>query len=356
MSTAPTDFLSPRVETQVDASGEARSRSQASVLGRLLLGAVIFFATGEAMLRFDARTLFFTSQTRLSNDAKQTPELAAATTGDLAPFEHSFRIAVIGDSYLYGAGVAADRTFAARVRNYFQEHPMNGFSGAAVLDLTRPGANTYMNVAGFYEYAPRFRPHVVILAYNANDVYGRQSESSAVRKVAPSSDGAALESTRSLRRILFSSKLVEFLLTKINMELKHAGVIVPGTEFEHQIRRSHDARYTGWIASQEHLRKLSDYCREHGIFLEVANMPDLSMLDNYSLYRDVDRALDGFFPSAGIRYTNAAEAFLPPRGEKYAISRYDGHPNEHAHQIIADYLIPRIAKGYSTASPPAATP
>ncbi len=317
------------------------------MLKRALTAIAIFLAVGEAMFRFDASTLYFQGGEHLSNSAKRSPELDALNAGTFRPVDGQLRVLVVGDSWLYGAGVAPEKQFSSQLRTRLSEVCTPPCPGVAVLDLTAPGNNTYANVRDFRKYVDQFRPQIAILAYNENDVYGRQEEQVrkvATTKAAESTDGAGLDNIRSLRRLLFSSKLMEFALTKANMELKLAGVVVPGTEFEHQVNKSHAPDYPGWVRSQRLLAELSHYCRSNGIHLLVANMPELNMLGNHGLYAKADAAVEHFFRSLEVDYVNTVQAFLSKPGEEFAISRYDGHPNEKAHTVAAEFVATHLTR------------
>ncbi|MDZ4796640.1 MAG: hypothetical protein SGI92_00655 [Bryobacteraceae bacterium] len=327
------------------------------MLRKALLAIVVFVIVGEAMIRFDAATLFFQGGEHLSNAAKRSDVLEALNSGRFHSQQNQLRVMLVGDSYLYGAGVAPDRHFTVRLKDRLVEKCQAPCPEVSVLDLTSPGNNTWANVRDFLKYADAFQPQVALLAYNENDVYGRQEEAikstAAAKPRSDSADGGSLETVRSLRRALFSSKLAELLLTKTNMELKLAGVVVPGTEFEHQVNRSHSPDYPGWVRSQRLLADLGKYCRDRNVHLLVANMPELNMLGNYGLYSKADAAVEQFFRSINVDFVNAAEAFLRNPSRDFSISRYDGHPNEKAHSVVADFIAGRLTQAISvnTGSP-----
>src|SRR6202040_2620286 len=95
---------------------------------------------------------------------------------------------------------------------------------------------------------------LVILAYNHNDVYGDQGDRIPVPAVDDARSVSRVDKTWrdrflnvliGVRDVLYQSNALSLVLMKLNMELKLAGVVVPGTEFDHLINRSHAEHYPG---------------------------------------------------------------------------------------------------------------
>jgi hypothetical protein len=218
-----------------------------------------------------------------------------------------------------------------------------------LLDLTEPGSNTFYNRRAFDQYLRTFSPQVVILAYNHNDVYGDQGDTLRASSTSSLNPPPARVTTTArrdsfqdivttARALLGRSHALTLALVKLNMELKLAGVIVPGTEFDHLINRSHAPDYGGWIASQKHLLAIAEACRDRHVTFMVYIVPELEMLPRYSVFTRLDAYLMSYFETIGVRRRNGVEPFLTTRGETFALSRYDGHPNEAAHEMIAEDL------------------
>lgn len=315
---------------------------------RLLLQVMIFAGIGELALRLDEETGVFQGGARLENRPKPSAELLAVKAGTYTPPADQFRVMLLGDSYLFGAGVPDGETFAHRLRQSLSARNPGGLATASLLDLTMPGSNTFTNTQAFHQARDLYRPHLAILAYNANDVYGRMEEKPLKAAATPAPAAAAAEADRGLntvvaiRRVLYQSKLLQFALIKLNMELKLRGIVLPGSEFDHQVNQSHAAGYPGWRKSQDHLRRLAEACRERGIHLIVVNVPELNMLSHRQPFQKMDAEIKRFFTTlADVTYLDGAQPFLArPVGDpkEYAISKHDGHPNAKAHQVLAEFV------------------
>lgn len=312
---------------------------------RVLLQVTIFAVVGELALRLDEETGVFQGGARLENRPKPSAELVAVKAGTYTPAADEFRVMLLGDSYLFGAGVPDGETFAQRLRRSLGARNPGGFGKASLLDLTMPGSNTFTNTEAFHQAREIYRPHLAILAYNPNDVYGRMEaqppqQPQEKKKVEAADRG--LNTVVAIRRVLYQSKLLQFALIKLNMELKLRGIVLPGSEFDHQVNQSHAATYPGWRKSQEHLRGLAAACRERGIHLVVVNVPELNMLSHRQPFEKMDAEIKRFFTTlADVTYLDGAQPFLArPVGDpkEYAISKHDGHPNAKAHQVLAEFV------------------
>ena len=327
----------------------------------ILKFAVVLLVVGEIVVRFDEHTLFFQEARNLilANTYKESVEKSLADTGTMPVRRGDIRIMLLGDSKLYGVGVGPAKSAGALVKAKLQRE--SNRRSVYLLDLTEPGSNTFYNRRAFDQYQGAVSPQVVILAYNHNDVYGDQGEEQQTRDTSSLTPSPASVTTNTrrdrflgivttARALLGQSHAMTFTLVKLNMELKLAGVIVPGTEFHHLINRSHASDYPGWIASQKHLLAIADACRARHITFIVYIVPELEMLPRYSVFTRLDGYLMNYFKGMGVRSHNGVEPFRKRRGETFALSRYDGHPNEAAHEIIADDLFHEIRAGLTEPS------
>ncbi|HHE46217.1 MAG TPA: hypothetical protein ENL08_00760 [Bacteroidetes bacterium] len=331
----------------------------------LVLKIIVFLLVGEAVVRFDQATLFF-SGTRdkvLENIIKWSPELESVENGGFVVDGADLRIMLLGDSKLYGRWINSDSTFSKQLKSMLLKRKVADYDSVYVLDVTLPGGNTCTNKYYFYRYYSAFRPQIVILGYNYNDVYGDQDEvdstiyrmnsrassgrdSPARRKRVRANnktDDPWLESVKSVKKVISKSRLIDFLLVKLNMELKLAGIVIPGTEFDHLIHKSHSPGFSGWRKSQASLREISDECKaDRGHFI-IYVTPSLEMLSNYQVYDQVDAALTEFCDKYKVDHLNGIDYFVGGDSDDYALSRYDGHPNEAAHRIMAQQAYDFIA-------------
>jgi hypothetical protein len=62
------------------------------------------------------------------------------------------------------------------------------------------------------------------------------------------------------------------------------------------------------------------------------------MLANYRVFDEIDQRIASFFAAHATVYLRGVEPFLRMPDRNFALSRYDGHPNEAAHQIMAEQI------------------
>ncbi len=323
---------------------------------RVALILAIFLASGEAVVRLDKQFLFFHGSqfAEISTDARRSVELDAVEHGRLTAAARDLRIIVLGDSKIYGPGVEFSKIFSQQLKGMLAADKSLPYENVLVLDLSHGGYNTLMNRLAYFEYVDQFKPHLVILGNNYEDVYGNQEVSEAISKSALSphqqtskifeentSDNTPL--FQRLRKLLYHSGLLEFIMAGLNLELKLRGVIVPGSVFHHLIYKSHRDDYAGWIKAQKHLRDIIADCKQKGIDLMVYSVPELNMLNNYAPYEAVDRKLAAFFAGYSVPYINGVLPFLGMNASDLALSRYDGHANDKGHHLMAQQVYAVIA-------------
>lgn len=321
---------------------------------RFLACGVVFWLVGETVVRFDRATLFLGTRAELvGNVYKASSERSLLDAGRFPVRPEDFRVMLIGDSVLYGIGVPPEGVVSAVLREKLRA-TQAGPGTVFVLDVTCPGNNTYQNWIAFDRYYRAFAPQVVILAYHHDDVYGQQGPSSATGASLPAQPAPARQTERtvarfmSFRNALFASKVIKLVFEKINLEAKIAGLTIPGTEFDHLVNHSHDPDFPGWRDSRGYLTAMATECRTNGSTLIAYLSPELEMLRHYQGLGPVDKLLARFFGDAGVTCINGVDPFLAWPKKNFALSRYDGHPNQAAHQIIADQLFRAIEQARGT--------
>ena len=314
----------------------------------------MFLLVGESVVRFDRATLFFEGSRAelLRNDYKASPERSLLDQGQFPVRNEDVRIMLLGDSVLYGVGVRPQAVVSTLLKEKLvANRPTPGT--VYVLDITCPGNNTYQNWVAFERYFKAFAPQVVILAYHHDDVFGQQTPpgSPGAPSAAPSLPVREVERNvdrfMSFRNALFTSKVLKLVFEKLNLELKLAGIVIPGTEFDHFVNHSYDPDFPGWRDSQGYLVSMAAECRTNRSTLIAYLSPELELLRHYQVLGPVDHLLARFFAEAKVTCLNGVDPFLARPKMDYALSRYDGHPNEAAHQLIADQLFHALERALS---------
>ncbi|MBN1825021.1 MAG: hypothetical protein JW958_02065 [Candidatus Eisenbacteria bacterium] len=253
----------------------------------LFLQLAIVILMGEAFFRFDEATLFF--QGARFEFLESEPRVSALRTdldeGTFDPDSAALRVMMVGDSFLFGGKANEDYIFSNQLREKLRAENCRGKDGVYVLDLSSPGANTAVNFRNFESYVERFRPQILLWVYSRNDVYeGGEEDPGGVgggREKVRSEDGS--RAVDRLNRIVKDTqgfffrhlKTMRWALKTINTELKLRGVLVPGTQHYHLIKRSHAPDFGPWKESQRQLEAMVRKCEEEGIFVLVFNSPYL---------------------------------------------------------------------------------
>jgi hypothetical protein len=250
---------------------------------------------------------------------------------------------VIGDSFLHGVGVPDSARFAVRLEELLDAMARERGARARVLDLTVAGYNTTKNAEMFHRHVAAFAPHAVIWGYYINDVYGVQPAGTGSGAVAGSRDTEgrpvrehALTPLWRIQGLAFrSSRLLRYVVSTVSRELKLRGLVIPGTVFHHELTRSHAPDFAFWRNSQATLGGVWATCRANDILVLLLNCPVLKMISHYTLFDDVDARIAAYAAASGIDYLRGIDCFPDRRDRVYAISRYDPHPNEIGHELLA---------------------
>jgi lysophospholipase L1-like esterase len=318
---------------------------------KILLRIILLFALGELLIRADQYFLFFQGLQFevVQTVSRESEELTLLREKRFVAGDKDLRILVLGDSWIYGAGVDFNSIATQKLKQKLREEKEGRFENTWVFNSSTPSNNNLMNKITYFKYVDQFAPQVVLLAYNPNDVYGNQDEKLVRKEIAKDSAAVAPKNfkpatdegigvAQQVRRTLQRSKLIGFLAMKINMELKIKGLVVPGTEFHHLLYKAYLRDYRPWQKSQQHLDSIITDCKKRNIELIVYMVPELNMLDSYGIFDEQENLILDYFRERGVKVIRGVDGFRGYKSDDLALSRYDGHPNEKAHQIVADTL------------------
>ena len=78
---------------------------------------------------------------------------------------------VLGDSYIHGGGIEFENNFSQQLKKMFSNETL-GFDKVWVLDVSKSSANNLDNNMIYFQFVEKFKPDIVILGYNYNDIEG----------------------------------------------------------------------------------------------------------------------------------------------------------------------------------------
>ncbi|MCX6322596.1 MAG: hypothetical protein NTZ41_00135, partial [Sphingobacteriales bacterium] len=97
-----------------------------------------------------------------------------------------------------------------------------------------------------------------------------------------------------------------------------------------------------WMKSKQLLTGMITDAKKNGVQVYVFKFPEINLLSYPELFSAADTAISGFFNNMDIHFIDGAEIFKGEKTEDNILSKYDGHPNERAHHIMADYVYKMI--------------
>ena len=316
---------------------------------KIILGVVLFLLLGEAFVRIDQKFTFLSNNSvvKIVTTIGQTPEYEALTAHTLDTSCNSLRILVLGDSYIHGGGIDFQNNFSQQLKTILG----SAYSHVIVLDVSVPSSNTLDNLNAYRIYEAEFKPDIIILGYNYNDVLGNLDKDTSGRVdkaasiVLKRTNGKKNQSTaKKIYDILFQSKLLNYVLTNINEQLKAHGVIIPGTEFDNELT-SYTKDKPNWEKSKLLLAEMISCAKQKGSVVVVMKFPEMNLLDHPTIFEGANKVIAGFFSGFdNVRYISVGDIFKNESPAPYLLSRYDGHPNELAHKKIASFMAEQLNK------------
>ncbi len=277
-----------------------------------------------------AKAVDFAATTTIDNASRDDPASIVAS-------EDSFRVLVLGDSMAYSPGVPRNLLWSTLL----EENLSSPTRPVQVLNAARPGDNTWNQLELLREHIDRFRPHIVLLLYNYNDVYGgRRSVTASAEVVATttvsSEDNREYKQSLLVRaiRLLQQSTALQLISVRVALQLKVWGIVVPGSELSHLLGPAYQASYPGWIAVQDELAAMQGIAAERGASLGIYVMPTFDTL-RYDLFARPRARLDEVLDESGVTHHFGWDDFRGRDWRELAISPFDGHPNLEANAELA---------------------
>jgi hypothetical protein len=193
-----------------------------------------------------------------------------------------------------------------------------------------------------------YRPNVVIIGYNLNDVEGNLQKNMNNSSVPPSSKEGQIHGieTQSLIQkiygILYTSEFVNFVLHNAHKELKAIGIVIPGSQFDLQLKSYYQNR-DNWQQSQILLKEVIEDASKNNIELIIYKFPEMDLIEHPTLFAKSDLVISSFFKGfPSVHYIDGSEQFRNAKSKDYRLSKYDGHPNAATHKKIAEKVFDLI--------------
>jgi lysophospholipase L1-like esterase len=316
----------------------------------ILFGVALGLGSLELYARL-AKLVGYGSQRVVDTVARDESRIAAIVKGDLRLPADATRILVLGDSMAASPGVSRDDLWSTRLEGRLsREYDRD----VVVINAAVPADNTWAELERARTLVPAMKPAIVLLMYNTNDVYGARGRGTAIKNfhqataipkaerkktvrpnVARTPQGSLL--SKSIALLKRRSVMLDLFLTRLNLQLKSWGILIPGSEFHHMVTKAYASDYTGWRDVQNELLDLRDLCQRYQTQLLVYSLPDFDAL-RIDHTAGVRRILTDYFREIGVPARFGFAHFQGRSWNELAVSPFDGHPNPRANREIAELL------------------
>lgn len=242
-----------------------------------------------------------------------------------------FRVAVLGDSFTYGNGVAEADRFSNRIGAAL------GSRGVEVLNFGFPGNNWPEHVKALERRVLRLRPDYVLLQWGINDV--ELDRDVALRPAIPALIGdPRLHETLHRDSALYTLLNAQWVRMQLTRQM--------GDTYPDYIRRLYgDAASEGARDAERLLRRFVALCRERGIGVGLVMFPDaaVSLGEDYP-YRFLHERTQAACTALTVPCLDLWPDFarVPDRMSLWA-SPLDAHPSALANRIAADRILETFA-------------
>jgi len=320
------------------------------MIKKILLIVIIFLVSGELLMRLDEHFQFLaaTRIVKIKTSVEETPEFDLVKNNGINTSGNNFRVMVLGDSYVHGGGISFKNAFSQQLKILLQKSNSK-FDNIYVLDISKPSSNNLDNVEAYFQFAEKFKPDMVILGYNYNDVEGKLDRDSIQHSIDSFSKRktSSNQNSRFIKKIydvIYKSKVVEYVLHNMHDEMKAHGYIIPNSAFDLTLK-SYSQDKENWKKSKVLLQELIDDCKKRNSLLIALKFTEINLLEYPTLFKQTDSCLHSFFAaSPSVDYIDVSDILKGQRAKDNILSKYDGHPNEKAHKKIAQGVFNEIKR------------
>jgi hypothetical protein len=249
---------------------------------------------------------------------------------------HTFRILVVGDSFVEGSGCRREETFSAVLERELNRRFKEAGCPARVevFNLGRCGANTVEEVHRIVKESPLLQPDLIILAYVLNDPENHPPDikffdpppwASAIHKI-------FLEEVKSYAYYWFFTKFTLF-----------RGEVLTPNEY---LMAVHEENYHGLRKAKESLVQLKNFVKEKNIDFFTIIFPIFYQGDYPDKLKSIHRQVFQMIQGYDMEVFDLLDFYEKQNKNLgvFAFSAYDSHPNLAAHNLLGKYLAESIGK------------
>jgi lysophospholipase L1-like esterase len=245
------------------------------------------------------------------------------------------RIVIFGDSFAEGQGVKQADTLARVLERLLQERAPGRYE---VRNCGRRGTD-FPELFDAFEDALRYEPDLVVYTLTLNDAV----QPLAFRERQAYVNDWILDRTKApdepdQAHSFLRPRAIDFVSDRVTE-------LVIGRETTRwYLDMWGDANRRGWQQTQEYLREMERRLGRRGARLLVAPWPLFVGLERGYPFAAVHETIYRFCLVAGIPHHDLLSAFRGQRSADFWVHPVDLHPNERAHRLAAESLLPEVLK------------
>ena len=243
------------------------------------------------------------------------------------------RVVVLGDSFAEGQGVKEPDTLARSLERLLAEGAPGRYQ---VRNCGRRGMD-FPELFGSFEDALAYEPDLVIYTLTLNDAVQPPEFRERQRFV----DDWILDRTRApdasaTRPSVFRPRVFDFVTGRVSAH------VVGRRTTRWYLDMWSEANRLGWLRTQEYLREMRRRLDERGARLLIAPWPLLVGLEQGYPFAPVHDTIHRFCLVESIPHHDLLKALAGRRSADLWVHPVDRHPNEVAHRLAAEALVPRV--------------
>jgi len=322
-----------------------RERARNLGLALLLLGSTVLVSlvVGEYLARVTFADVTTTPDNRSYFARKWSKTLSFNSLGyrereiTVPKPEGIYRIAVIGDSFTWGQGIAVTDRMTERLESMLRSEGLE----VEVLNFGHPGDETVDHVRTLKDVVLPVEPDFVLMQWYINDVEGRDKSSRPpVHRLIPSD-----ESTKWLRSHSALFDVVDHAWLKLQWRV---GLSEPYLHY--MDRRFSDPTSHDMVAAESALREFISTARAAGVGVGVVAFPHIvpsKTPEDFPLAYLMDRVSD-ICAAEGVDCVDLRRELLNVSGTGWFANRLDPHPGPRTNEVAAKAVAEEFAERWKT--------
>jgi len=239
---------------------------------------------------------------------------------ELEKAKNRVRIMMLGDSVTFGWGAPPEGVTSNILESMLNQE--GAPSRVEVLNTGIGNTNTAMQTAYFLHEGFRYRPDIVVLNYFINDAEPTPSRSQNV--------------------IVEHSYAAVFLAGRLDVFMRS---YFDRGDWLSYYRNLYGEHQPGWVATQQAVQRLVQFCREQDMHVMVVNYPELHQVSPYP-FTQVTERISTLAARLDVPFLDLLPAVEHEDPHSLWVTPTDAHPNGKAGNLFARRLQQALVKNF----------